>query len=319
MEKVKIRHLQKGDKAILVGEVAKKDGKTASKDPYINLKVSDNTGSVSSNVWSNLPLYTFVKNELENGDYVEVEVTCTKVGQYINVDYHSVKKVEKIEEQVVDLEAIKAELRSVLKEFKDEHLRQLVCNVFNRSDVKEAFWTAPASTMSGYSFDGGLASHVVRLVRLSKAVADVFNSWEHNVDQFTTKLNVDLLKASAILHDVGKVRTFRKRGSKVEKTMEGELFEDSYISMKMVLEELDKVPLPQEQRLFLEHVLGSSKGKSAYGALYIPRSREAVAFNLIDTLDVQMGNFEYLDRHAGASDEFVQLFQKTFFLGSYDE
>jgi len=318
MEKVKVKDLVQGQKAIVVGKVSKKPGKTTNGDPYISFRVTDNSGTTFGNVWNNIPIYPVV-NELEESDWVEAEVVCTKTGQFINVDYQSVKKIEKETEKVVNIESIKKELRQEISEMQDDHLKALVTNVFKRPDVKEPFFKAPASMMSGYSFQGGLASHVVRSIRIAKAVAKVFNEWEQNVDQFQTKLNEDLLKTACILHDVGKVRAFSQKGNKVVKTPEGELFEDSYITLKIVLEELEKVNLPEAQRLLLEHVLGSSKGKQGYGALFLPRSREAVAFHFIDALDVQMSNFEFLDRNAGASDMFVQLFQKTMFLGNYDE
>jgi len=316
--KVKIKDLQEGQEAVIVGELFKKTMKTSKGDPYYLLQIKDNTGKASQQVWNNLPLYSVLEN-FSDGDYVEAKVTCTKTEQYININVHSLTKLEKTEEPVVNEETLKEELRQAINEMKDEHLKQLVINVLNRPDVRDAFFQSPASMMSGYSFNGGLVAHIVRSIRLAKAVANVFNGWNHNIDHFQTKLNEDLLVASCILHDIGKIRALRKNGLKVEKTAEGELFEDSYITLKIVSEELNKVQLPEEQRLLLEHVLGAAKGKQTYGALFLPRSREAVAFHLIDMLDVQMANFEYLDRNADASDMFVQLFQKTLFLGLYDE
>jgi 3'-5' exoribonuclease len=315
--KVKVQQLEKGAKAVLVGDFAKQI-KSSSNGEYPLVRITDNTGTAFARVWSNLPIAPIVA-ELTDGDYVEVEVMCTNIGQFTNIDINKITKVERPIVTVVDIEGLKEELREVFKSFKDENLRNLVTAVFSREDVKELFFTSPASQQSGYSFDGGLLAHVVRTIRLCDAIADVFDNWNHNVDNFVSKLNRDLLKTASMLHDIGKVKAFAKKGHKVEKTIDGELFEDSYITMKIVLEELAKVSIPEEQKVVLEHVLGSSKGKQGYGALFIPRSREALAFHLIESLDVQMSNFEFLDRNAGAEQSFVQLFQKTMFLGSYDE
>lgn len=318
MEKVKIKDLQKGTTGLVVADFSKQMKKTRNEEVYPLVRLSDNTGAAFERVWNNKSIASDIAN-LQDGDYVEAEVVCTDDGQYINVEIKSIEKIEKPVETVVDVEGLKAELREVLKGMKDENLRLLVTSVFNREDVKEAFFNTPASQQSGYSFDAGLLAHVVRTIRLSKAVAQTLSGWNHNVDNFVSKLNEELLITAAILHDVGKVKAFKKNGHRVEKTIDGELFEDSYLSMKIVLEELDKVNMPVEQKVVLEHVIGASKGKQGYGALFIPRSREAIAFHLIESLDVQMSNFEFLDRNANAEQSFVQLFQKTMFLGSYDE
>lgn len=318
MEKVKVKDLQQGTTSMVVADFAKQTKPTRNGGTYNLVRLTDNTGTAFARVWDNLPIASTV-NDLTEGDYVEAEVHCTEYGEYISIDIKSIKKIEKPVETVVDIEGLKEELREVIKSFKDDNLRNLVTAVFSREDVKELFFISPASQQSAYSFDGGLLAHVIRTIRLCDAVANVFDNWNHNVDNFVSKLNRDLLKTASILHDVGKPKAFKKNGHRVEKTVDGELFEDSYISMKIVLEELDKVQMPEEQKIVLEHVLGSSKGKQGYGALFVPRSREAIAFHLVESLDVQMANFEFLDRNAGAEQSFVQLFQKTMFLGSYDE
>lgn len=318
MEKTKVKAFTQGSSAIFAGEFNKQTKPTRQGGSYTLVRLTDNTGTAFARIWDNLPIKSKVE-EIEDGEYVEAEIKCTEYGEYISVEVVSIEKVERPIETVVDIEGLKSELREAFKSYKDQNLQKLVTAVFSREDVREKFFTAPASQQSGYSFDAGLLAHVIRSIRLSRAVSQVFASWNHNVDNFVTKLNEDLLVTACILHDIGKVRAFDKKGHRIEKTTEGEMFEDSYLSMKIVLEELDKASIPEEQRVVLEHVLGSSKGKQGFGALFIPRSREAMAFHLIESLDVQMANFEFLERNATAEQTFVQLFQKTMFLGSYDE
>lgn len=318
LELVKIEALEPGKRVLLEGEFTKKEMKTKNGDPYLLVFIKDNTGSASQAVWSNLPIYNEIEG-LESGQKVRAEVVCTKNSQYINIEVQSIQAIEEEPKNVVNIEALQEELREVIKTIKDEDLKVLITNVFNREDVKEAFWKAPASQKSAYSFEGGLATHVVRLTRLVKAITPVFNQWNHNLDGIHTKLNTDLLLTACILHDVGKIYALKKEGYNVEKTDEGKLFEDSYLTLKIVLEELEKIDLPEYQQMILEHVLASAKGKPGYGALNIPRSREAIAFHLIDTLDVQMAQFEYLDRESDVVDMFSFLFDKQVFLGIYDE
>lgn len=316
--KTKIKELQKGQEAVIGGTIAKYPKQKSDGEPWIHLKVTDNSGSAYAKIWNNLELYPII-DEMEEGASVEATVKCTETGQFIHIEILSIQKVEKKEVPYVDVEGLKAELRQAIQGLKDEQLKKLVCAVFARPDMNEAYFKAPATMLSGYSFEGGVLAYVVRSIRLAKAVAKVFNEWNHNIDNFVTKLNEDFLTAACILESVGRIRAFKFNGTKVEKTVEGELFEDSYLTMKIILEEIGKINFPEEQRVILEHVLGSAKGRSDWGALHTPRSREAVALNLILNLNLQMGHFEFLDRTAEATDQFAKLFQKTMFLGSYDE
>ena len=318
MEKTKVLNMEVGKRYVVEGELSKKPLRTSKQDPYFLIQLKDNSGMASQQVWNNLPIYSVIE-ALADNEWVRVEATCTKKGQYTNIELHSIEVVERVVDTIVNIEDLKNELRDELKNFQDNDLKLLVTNIFNRADIKDAFWTSPASQKSGYSFEGGLATKVVRSIRLSKAIASVYNNWNHNVDQRKSKLNEDLLKTACILSPIGKVLAFRKDGHNVNKTDEGQLFEESYLSMKIVLEELPKINLPEPQQLLLEHVIGSAKGKQQFGALHIPRSREAMAFHFIDALDTQMANFEALDREAEVTDLFVQMFQKTLFLGCYDE
>lgn len=320
-EKVKIEHYQKGKKYFFEGEFFKKTLKknNGKGEEYFVATIKDNSGIASQQVWQNLPLYKEIE-QIENGAWVRAEVECTNIDdRYTNIKFNSIEAIERPVELIADVEALTNELRQELVSFEDPDLKALVTNVFRRPEVAEAFFKAPASQKSGYSHDSGLLTHVVRLIRLCKAVANVFNTWDMYLDNRHTKLNVDLLKTACFLHDVGKVLAFKKNGFNIEKTDEGKLFEDSYLSMRIILQELDKVNLPEYQRMLLEHVIGSSKGQQRFGALYIPRSREAVAFHFIEALDVQMANFEHLDRDADVADLFSMMFDKQVFLGLYEE
>ncbi|WPS85400.1 metal-dependent phosphohydrolase (plasmid) [Brevibacillus halotolerans] len=314
--KTKIKDLIKDQETIISGSIVKTSKKTSNGEPWINLRIMDNSGSAFAKIWNNLDIYPII-NEIADGGFVEATVKCINTGDFINIDVRSIQVIEKQDGSVIDAQGLKSELRQAIANLKDEQLKKLVCAIFARPDMNEAYFKAPATMMSGYSFEGGVLAYVVRSIRLVKSIAAVFNEWNHNVDGFATKINEDFLTVACILESVGRIRAFKLNGVRVEKTIEGELFEDSYLTMKVILEEADKINFPEEQRLILEHVLGSAKGRSDWGALHIPRSREAVALNIILNLNLQMGHFEFLNRTADSTDQFAKLFQKTMFLGSY--
>ncbi|ADO59455.1 hypothetical protein [Paenibacillus polymyxa] len=318
--KTKIKDLQKGQEAIIEGTIIKdkKFKQTNSNEPWIHLKVTDQSrSSAYAKIWNELELYPVIE-EMEDGTYIEANVKCTQSDEFIHIEIQSIQVIERKTKEMVDAEGLKAELRAAISGIKDLKLKKLIKVVFTRPDIKETYFKAPATMMSGYSFEGGALAYVVRSIRLVKAVALVFNEWNHNADGITAKLSEDFLTTACILEAVGRTKSLRMNGVRVEKTTEGEMFEDAYLTLKVIWEEIGKINLSDEQRLMLEHVIGSSKGKSEWGALHIPRSREAVAFGIILNLNFQMGNFEYLERHAGTEDTFAKLFKKQMYLGAYE-
>ncbi|MBP1308688.1 3'-5' exoribonuclease [Paenibacillus sp. 1182] len=317
--KTKIKDLQKGQEAIIEGTIIKdkKYKKTNNEEPWIHLKVTDQSrSSAYAKIWNELELYPVI-DEMEDGMYIEANVKCTQSDEFIHIEVHSIQVVERKTHEMVDSEGLKEELRGAISEIKDLKLKKLLHLVFARPEINEAYFKAPAAMMSGYSFEGGALAYVVRSIRLVKAVASVFNEWNHHTDGIVAKLSEDLLTTACILEAVGRTKSFRMNGVRVEKTTEGEMFEDAYLTLKVIWEEIGKLNFSDEQRLMLEHVIGSSKGRSEWGALHVPRSREAVAFGIILNLNFQMGNFEYLERHAGAEDQFAKLFKKQMYLGTY--
>lgn len=316
--KAKVKDLQVGQQAMISGTIKKQGKKKDNGEPWIHLRITDNSGMAFAKIWNNLDLYSVI-NDMEDEDFVEAEVTCTKDGDYTHIEIQSIQKVIREEGVIVDAKALKDELRKAISDMQDEQLRKLVCAVIGRPDMLEAYFKAPATMMSGYSFEGGGVASVVRLIRLVKMVANVFNEWNHNVDHFVSKLNVDLLTAVAILEHVGNVRAYRFNGKRVEKTVEGELLNEAALTMEVLNEELAKIDFPQEQKLMLKHLIGSAHGRSDWGQLFTHRSREAYAFYMAWNLNLQMGHFEHLERNAEATDQFARLFQKTVFLGNFDE
>lgn len=321
----RICDLKVGEQVTLVGTIAKKKAMTKGNQPkpYINLTIEDNSGKAYAMIWSNADVFNAVDKDYKDGDYCEVRGVVEKVPGGTNAFFSIVLSfIEKTERPgikgIVNVDGLKERLREKIGAINHPVMKELTINVFKREDVSSKFFTAPGTEKSAYSYSSGLLTHTVRLLDLVEAIASVFNNWSYNIDGFVAKLNIDLLTVCAIFHDVGKILVYKiDESGKVIKTKEGQLFEDSYLTAKIILEELDKVALLPEEKALIEHALTSSKDKLAYGAINVPRTREAIAFHLIEELDLRMGNFEFMERTALSSDEFVKLFEKTYFLGEF--
>jgi Predicted HD-superfamily hydrolase len=322
----RIKDVVKGQVVTVKGDITIKPGMTKPEKgepkPYFNMSINDKSSKMYVMVWNDSPHFETMKS-YSDGDFIEAEVKIEKDGSnnnpYITGFLNSIKKIEPLGvRNVVDAKSLKDELIKEWKEMKHPVMAQLVQNVLKREDVKNALYTTPNSEKAEYSFESGTLAHIIRVIRIAKAISMIYDQWEFNVDGYNTKINIDLLKTCAILHDLGTMRAFRFEGNKIVKTKEGELFEDSYLGAKILIEELPKVELLEDERILIEHCVTSSHGKLNFGALNTPRTREADAFQCIERLDTLMGKYEFSDRTSFSGEEFIKMFDKTLFLGIFD-
>lgn len=302
-----------GGNDITLGYITKQDKLAANGSVYIQAKLTDLSGnSKSFAIFDGFNIYEKLQ-KIENGSYVEL----ISSGEGLETAFISLKELPAPEIAVTksQYDSLKDELRDAIKSVKAPELRKLINAVFSRDDVKNSFFKVPASKTAGYSFESGLLHHTVRLIRLSKAVSAVFNGWEHKKKPYS--ISDDLLITACILHDIGKGRAIKKERNKYVSTFEGELCQESYLTMKIINEEADKLEIPEDKRIMIEHILSTSRGEISYGALAVPRTREAIMFHLIESLDVKMGNFEHLD-NVTVNGDFAQLFKTNLFLGGYE-
>lgn len=323
---VKIKELQKGKREKIKGNISVTTKTTKPKQgeskPYLKVVIDDYSEKLYSSVWDNDKLFKTISG-FSDGDYVEAEIYVEadmNTNRYFSAKILSIKKLEATGvRNIIDQKILMDELREEYNQIKHGGIHKLLGNIFKREDVKQALFTAPASDRSGYSHEYGILTHIVRIIRLCNKVAEVFNSWTLYTDDCASKLNVDLLKGCAILHDIGKIKAFEFVGNKIQKTVEGELFDTEYLGMKIICEELSKVDFSIEDKLLIEHALMSQRNRFTDEALNIAKTREAIAFHYIEKLDMEMANFEYIERLNTAHTDLVNLNGKSLYMNSFDK
>ncbi|MEK3955998.1 MULTISPECIES: OB-fold nucleic acid binding domain-containing protein [unclassified Psychrobacillus] len=309
----KINESTDNELGVIQAYVTKKEEKENRKsEKYWFLQFTDSTGTLASFVWNNHPVYKDVE-QLEEGMFVSIEGKISLGVEHQNIDIVKFR-IEKLPEVGLEKDTLiklKHQLNEHVQAITDDSLKQLVLNVLSRSDVNNLYFSSPATLMSGFSYTGGIIVSVVRLLRLIDSVSEVINEDGHGVSR-------DLLKTVAILEPVGKAFAYEIKNSRVSRTKTGEFFEELYLTMKVVLEELIKVDMPPEKKLLLEHCIGSAHGRSDWGDLHTARSKEAVMFGIIWNLNLQLGHFEHLSSKSSEGQEFAKLFQKKVYLKTFD-
>ena len=107
-------------------------------------------------------------------------------------------------------------------------------------------------------------------------------------------LNKDLLVATAMLHDIGKIKEFSPFPEN-DYTDDGNLIGHIVIGSEMVGEKIKNISdFPEKLSSQIKHCIISHHGELAYGSPKKPALAEAVALSMADNLDAKMETIKEL-------------------------
>ncbi|MGH7382998.1 MAG: HD domain-containing protein, partial [Candidatus Methylomirabilales bacterium] len=168
---------------------------------------------------------------------------------------------------------------------------------------REAFAAAPAAKELHHAYLGGLLEHTVSVVRLCETIAAHYGGV---VDR-------ELLIASAILHDVGKIRELTwERG--FDYSDAGRLLGHITQGVLFVDEQIEQIPdFPPGLRLELLHNILSHHGEYVWGSPRRPKTVEAMILHAVENLDGKINLFMKLVRyHPDPYREGWTVFHRSF-------
>lgn len=251
-------------------------------EPYLSLMLGDRSGDVEAKMWDNVGevLETFEKD-----DFVKVKGL---VQVYHNRAQLTIHKLRRLDDSEIDFSdffpasdrdpnEMMAELREVIHGIGNPHLSALLTALFADEEVARRYQTAPAAKQVHHAYLGGLIEHVLSLCRLCRVTAAHYK----NID-------LDLLLAGAILHDIGKIYELNYARSFSYST-EGQLLGHMIIALRMLDEKLRCLPdFPPQLRTLVDHMIISHHGKLEFGSPKVPQFPEALLLHYLDDLDSKM-------------------------------
>ena len=263
-------------------------------EPYLSLLLGDRTGELDAKMWDNV---AEVMDTFDRDDFVKVkgllqvfhnrpQLTIHKMSRVLDSDvdfgdYFPVSERDPME--------MFGQLRGIVAGIENVHLRALLEAFLDDEPLACMYRTAPAAKHVHHAWLGGLIEHVLSVCHLCRMVAAHYGY-----------LDLDLLLAGAILHDVGKVaeltyeRTFGY-------SAEGQLLGHIVIGLRFLHEKLQRFPdFPPKLRVLLEHMIVSHHGELEFGSPKVPLFPEALLLHQIDNLDSKMECMHKLvasDRH----------------------
>jgi 3'-5' exoribonuclease len=250
---------------------------------YLRMELGDKSGTVEARIWD---AFEAIAKEINRDDFVKV---AARVEIYRNKPQLVLQQVRRATPEEIDL----ADFLPHTKENVDEMwskllayasaidnfwLNKLVLSIFNDPKIAERFRRAPAAKVMHHAFIGGLLEHVVGLCGLAKQIAAHY-----------PELNVDLLLAAAMLHDVGKLDELCYERA-VSYTTEGQLLGHIVMELESVSRAMDAIPgFPPRLKSVVQHLLISHHGQYEFGSPKLPMIREALVFHYMDDMDSKLG------------------------------
>lgn len=250
------------------------------KRPFkINLKLEESGENVVVSSWKFENLDTLKRLALTDEVYCFEGQAGTfgnfgpqiRVGNIKNTGLRSSKKIIK----TIDTSSMKSELQTVLNTYYQPG------DIFNRLIKKlvidnDKFWLWPAATKIHHAYPGGLAKHSLSVLRNS---ISLWNNYKGS------NLDIKLLVAGSILHDIGKLTEYNQDGSR---TIYGNLIPhpiSGYDIVSKTASELGVDPTKDKNIVMLLHTILSHHEKLEFGSPVTPFIAEALIISKADALD----------------------------------
>ncbi|MCM3639382.1 3'-5' exoribonuclease YhaM [Sporosarcina luteola] len=272
-------------------------GITQQGSPFMTLILQDKSGDIEAKLW----------DAGEEHERLYAAATIVKVGgevhEYRGKNQLRIKSIRPAKEDegvtISDLvpssakskEVLYEELLQYFFEMKNPHIQRITRHLLKKH--QSDFLVYPAATRNHHDYVSGLLDHVVSMLKLGKAIAELYPS-----------LNKDLLYAGIILHDVGKVIELSGPIG-TQYTVEGNLLGHITIMVNEISKAADELEIHGEEVMLLQHMVLSHHGKEEWGSPKRPMLMEAEILHYIDNIDAKMN---MLDRAMSktANGEFTE-------------
>jgi 3'-5' exoribonuclease len=276
--------------------------------PYLALTLGDRTGEVAGLVWENVEELSKV---CQAGRVVQVRGQVQRYNQRLQVVVRRAETLplDEVDTRLfvrssdIDPELLWQRLEELIEGVADDHIRQLLFRVFSDPEVDRLFRVAPAARSMHHAFRSGLLEHTVSMAGAARNLAEHYS------------LDVDVVVAGALLHDLGKIWELEIENS-IDYTDEGRLIGHLTQEVLYVDRRIAELPeFPGELRRHLLHILLSHHGEYEFGSPRRPKTPEALLVHMVDNLDSKMAGMLEAMGPEGDSDDPWSDFSRI--LGRY--
>ncbi|RIJ67908.1 3'-5' exoribonuclease YhaM [Rummeliibacillus sp. POC4] len=270
------------DQYLLIKQATK--GVTTMGKPFMTLILQDKSGSVEAKLWDTgeeqEKLYqagVIVRIGGEIHDYRGKLQLRIKTIRPINAD-ENITVTDLVQSAETPKEELFDQLMNFFFEIKNPNISRLTRYLIMEN--QQSLMTFPAATKNHHDYASGLLDHVVSMLKLGKAIADLYPT-----------LNRDLLYAGIILHDIGKVVELSGPIS-TSYTVTGNMLGHISIMVSEIALAANELNIEGEEVMLLQHMVLSHHGKEEWGSPKKPMLQEAEILHYIDNIDAKMNTLK---------------------------
>ncbi|NDO46949.1 HD domain-containing protein [Clostridium sp. MD294] len=253
---------------------------------YLSLKLQDKTGMVDAKVWDMTnDIKTFEENE-----YIKIDATVVTYQNDIQLNVKRIRRSMEGEYDPADyipcteknIEEMYQKLMSYIKTIENPYIKKLLEAIFYKHPiVSKQFKTHSAAKSVHHSYMGGLLEHTLSVTEICDFAAPRYKY-----------VNRDILIASAMLHDVGKLIELSEFPEN-DYTDDGQLLGHLMIGSELIKDTASDIEgFPKTLESLLKHCMISHHGEYEYGSPKLPKTIEAFILHCADNLDAKTKVFE---------------------------
>lgn len=284
---------QEGDFFALL--TAKEEMTTRDNQPYFRVGFRDADREVSFPVWANSPWAGACRDEWVPGRFYKVRAVYRETQYGPQLDIRKIRPVNDGDFQAgfdPDLclarsrfrpESMLEELLRVVGEHvADEKVRLLVETII--AENRETILRRPAARRNHHAYVGGLLEHTLSVTKTAVFLGEKYAEY---YPAMQPPLNMSLVVAGAVLHDIGKIDELEQRPGETVYTPQGRLIGHLLLGRDLVRTKAAELGLPGETALRLEHLVIAHQRLPEWGSPKPPMTPEALLVHYADDLDAK--------------------------------
>lgn len=315
MKSMYVAELAVGDDVSELFAVRSVEYREFSSGKMVSLELVDRTGRIKGIIWdapggliNNLKTDTVYKVTGSVTTYKgdnQITVTAIKPCEEFDAD-------DFIPRGELSYDELNKKLEDAISGIKDSDYQKLLKELFSDSEIRESFLNGVGGKLWHHNYVGGLAEHSFSMFELCGSFCENYK-----------ELDRDLILAAAILHDIGKIRSY-SLVSAIDYTSEGRLLGHIVIGDEIVREAIARLDnFPAEKALKLRHLILSHQGTLEQASPVVPMMPEGYALYAADLLDSKLAALRRIrkkEKRPGVEwSSFVNLLNSFLYFGSEEE
>ena len=282
-------------------------------EPYLALTLGDRSGELDAKMWDNVE---DVESTFDRDDFIKVKGLVQIYRNRPQLTIHKLRPCQDGEidfadyfpKTTKDVEVMFEELLGIVDGIETQPLRELLMSLLMDEEFATQFKQAPAAKSLHHAWLGGLLEHTLSLCKLCKLVVQNYDG-----------IDLDLLLAGAVVHDIGKTQELAYTRS-FSYTNEGQLLGHMILELDIVNQKIAQIEdFPRELKTLIQHLIISHHGEYEFGSPKLPMFPEALILHCLDNLDSKVEAMQMILRAdpnvEGSWTSYNTMFGRPIFKG----